>query len=132
MSKGAFADWLDLHAETFGTLDGSQDTLVTVTVNPTARTLAPDIYTCPLIFSVGCNPVGDSQYQRQVRLTVTYRSDFDDNLTVGVGDLADMADRWLDPCSGPGWCGGIDLDFSERVGIGDLAIFAGEWMLTVP
>ena len=39
---------------------------------------------------------------------------------------------WLNLAAAGGWCGGIDLDFSERVGIGDLAIFAGEWMLTVP
>jgi len=132
VSKGAAADWLDLPAATFGTLDGGQSTPLTVSLNTAAQTLTPGAYTCPLVFSVGCNPAGVTEYHRQVRLTVTHSSDFDGNLAVGLSDLAEMADNWLGPCSGPDWCGGIDLDFSGGVGIGDLAIFAGEWMLSVP
>ncbi len=132
VTKDALVDWLDLPGWPFGTLSPARQTSTIVSVNAVAQTLPPGTYTCPLVFSVGCNPGGDSEYRRQVRLTVTYRSDFDDSLTVGVSDLVEMADKWLDPCSGPGWCGGIDLDFSEHVGLGDLAIFAGEWMLTVP
>ena len=53
--------------------------------------------------------------------------DFDDNSKVDIMDLAHLAGRWLDPCSGPNWCDGADLSNDSMVGLADLAIISGNW-----
>ena len=55
--------------------------------------------------------------------------DFNGDSKVDFLDWAELAESWDAPCSAPGWCGGMDLDFSGSVGAGDLAIFAQEWLL---
>jgi hypothetical protein len=55
--------------------------------------------------------------------------DFNHDSQVNLFDLAQLADKWQEPCSGPLWCAGMDLDHNGRVSITDLAIFAQEWLL---
>ncbi|UCG58191.1 MAG: lamin tail domain-containing protein [Phycisphaerales bacterium] len=57
-------------------------------------------------------------------------SDFNHDSDIDFFDAAQLANMWDEPCSGPLWCGGIDIDRSGRVDIGDLAILAHEWLLS--
>ena len=58
----------------------------------------------------------------------SFAGDADGDLAVGVSDLEALARHWLERgCDEPGWCGGADLDRSERVDFGDLAILGGDW-----
>jgi hypothetical protein len=132
VSKGAAVDWLDLPDEPFGTLDAGSDAPVTVTLNAAAGTAAPGTHTCPLVFSIGCNPTGPSVLQRDVRLTVFCRSDFNRDSQVNFFDWAELTGNWSELCSEPDWCAGIDLDRSGRIDIGDLAVFTQQWLLTAP
>ncbi len=127
VSKAAATDWLDLPAQPFGTVGAGSGTQITVSINAGADALPQGTYTCPLLFSIGCNPNGPSVLQRQVRLTVGYSIDFNGDSRVDMLDWMYMADNWLEMCSGPDWCNGVDLDSSGRVDFGDLAIFAQEW-----
>jgi hypothetical protein len=132
VSKGAAVDWLDLPDEPFGTLDAGSDVPVTATLNAAAATVAPGMHTCPLIFSIGCNSTGPSMLQRDVRLTVFCRSDFNRDTQVNFFDWAELAGNWSESCSELDWCTGTDLDHSGRVDIGDLAVFTQEWLLVAP
>ena len=60
---------------------------------------------------------------------VACRSDFNHDSQVNLLDLAQLADKWQEACSGPLWCAGMDLDHNGRVSVTDLAIFAQEWLL---
>ena len=129
VSKAAATDWLDLPAQPFGTLDPDSGTQVTVSINTAAEALPQGTYTCPLLFSIGCNPNGPSVLQRQVRLTVGHNIDFNGDSRLDWLDWVYVADNWLEMCSAPDWCNGVDLDGSGRIDLGDLAIFAQEWSL---
>jgi hypothetical protein len=56
------------------------------------------------------------------------RSDFNRDWYVDLPDLAEFAEQWLQPCSDPNWCQGIDLDRSTIVNFTDFAIFAKDWL----
>jgi hypothetical protein len=56
-------------------------------------------------------------------------SDFNHDSQIDFFDGAQLANMWDSPCSGPLWCGGIDVDHSGRVDMGDLAVLAQEWLL---
>jgi hypothetical protein len=134
VAKRARADWLSLPAVTYGTVAASGVAPpVTLTVNATANGLSPGVYKCPVVFSVGCNPaVCSPTLEREVELVVTYRSDLNIDRSVNLTDLASLAGRWLDTCSGPGWCGGADINASSRVDLADFGKLVDEWMLKVP
>jgi len=53
--------------------------------------------------------------------------DFDGDCATGIGELAMLAEHWLDTCSDPNWCGGVDFDFSTNVDFADFAFLAGHW-----
>jgi len=125
-------DWLDLPEIPFGTIDPGQNAVVTVSLNSVVETLPQGAYTCPLVFSVGCNPGGDSELRRRVELVFTHESDFNRNLTVDMGDLGELAREWRKSCTEPDFCRGVDLDGDGNVGLGDLMLFAGQWLLTTP
>jgi hypothetical protein len=132
VSKGAAVDWLDLPGPPFGTLDAGGGAPVTVILNAAAATVAPGAHTCPLVFSIGCNPTGPSAFERDVRLTVFCPCDFNRDSQVNFFDWAELAGNWSQPCSEPDWCAGTDLDHSGHVDIGDPAVFAQEWLLATP
>jgi len=56
------------------------------------------------------------------------KSDFNRDWNVGLLDLAELADQWLQSCSDPTWCGGTDVDHSSTVDFTDFAIFADNWL----
>jgi hypothetical protein len=112
-------------------LAAGANTGITIAVTAAADALEMGLYDCNLSFMIAGN-CSMSQEQRQVRLSVTSRSDFTLDLMVDSLDLAAMAVIWLEECSQPDWCNGIDLDKDGRVRVGDLAILGREWLVEIP
>ena len=50
--------------------------------------------------------------------------DIDESYLVELNDLAELADQWLSTCSGPLWCGRVNIDQSQHVDFVDYAILA--------
>ena len=48
--------------------------------------------------------------------------DFYPDDEIDFKDFAVLADWWMNPCSGPGWCQGCDSDQSGTVDLGDFAV----------
>ncbi|UCG46137.1 MAG: CotH kinase family protein, partial [Phycisphaerales bacterium] len=128
LSKQAPAGWLDLPASVSGTIAAGGETAVTVTLNAAAELTPPGMYSCALIFSVECGTIGQWAIERQVQLVVKDRSDFNSDWRVDFVDWSQLAGKWLEACSAPDWCDGVDLDGSTRVDFDDVAIFAQEWL----
>ncbi len=127
ISKDPTAEWLDI--ETFsGSLEAGANTEITVIVNEAAASLDIGLYNCDLTLSIagGCSL---SEAQRQIRLAVTYRSDFTFDFKVDSLDLSVMALMWLEGCSEPDWCNGVDLDKDGMIRIRDLSLLAEEWLV---
>ena len=61
---------------------------------------------------------------------VACRSDFNLDSQIDFLDWMELIGKWLEECSAPGWCTGMDLDFSKRIGLGDMAFLAQEWLAT--
>lgn len=43
-------------------------------------------------------------------------------------DYASFAASWMNDCSSPSWCSGLDFDYSGRVDLNDLAILNENWL----
>jgi len=56
------------------------------------------------------------------------KSDFNRDWNVGLLDLAELTDQWLQSCSDPNWCEETDLDQSGVVNFIDFGIFAKNWL----
>jgi hypothetical protein len=126
-------DWLDLPSVPFGTTAAGGSSLIGVSLNAAAEDLAPGEYFCPLAFSVPpCSSGTPKKLLRQVRLLVYYGGDFNRSFKVDLRDWTRLADRWRQPCTGPDWCGGTDLDRGGSVGVSDLALFAEQWLAVGP
>jgi hypothetical protein len=54
--------------------------------------------------------------------------DFDFDGVVGISDLNRLMHYWLNPCVGPIWCEGSDIDESSLVDFVDFASFANHWL----
>ena len=48
---------------------------------------------------------------------------------VGFYDLSALVSRWLNSCSSPYWCDGVDFDKSSSINFEDFAALANEWMV---
>jgi hypothetical protein len=128
VSKKTSCDWLDLPTPPYGAVEAGNAEPITLTVNSDAPTLAIGEYTGSLIFSIGCNPNGASEYLREVKLRVTYSFDFNHDFVIDNLDLADLAVSWGDLCFDPDWCAGRDLNKNGRIDFGDYAILAQKWL----
>jgi CotH protein/lamin tail-like protein len=129
VSKETACDWLDLPTPSYGAVEVGNAAPITMTVNSVAQTLAIGEYTGSLVFSIGCNPSGTSEYIREVKLRVSSQSDFNHDFVIDNLDLAELVNRWGDQCSEPNWCAGRDLDKNGRIDFGDYAILAQEWLV---
>ena len=76
---------------------------------------SPDVLVRDLVWQI-CKCIQQSQ------------SDFNRDWNVGLLDLAELTDQWLQSCSEPNWCGGADVDHSSTVDFTDFAIFADNWL----
>jgi len=46
-------------------------------------------------------------------------------------DFSKLAQYWLGACSGPDWCDGVDLDWSQQVALPDIQIIAEAWLADI-
>jgi hypothetical protein len=126
--KGVNADWIEFHTATTGTLAAGKTTKVNIGLNANTQALEPGSYSCPVVFSIGCNASGSSAYTRQIQLVLSRQTDFDRNGTVDLLDWAAFAQQWMVPCPDQGHCNAADFDHSGIVDLGDLVIFAEDWL----
>jgi hypothetical protein len=66
-------------------------------------------------------------YTNPVTLTVSLSGDFNGDYRVDFYDLDELANRWLNACSEPNWCGGTDADCSSYVDFIDFVVFTKNW-----
>jgi hypothetical protein len=126
--KGAGADWIEFHTATNGTLTAGTTTKVDIGLNANTQTLDPGSYGCPVVFSIGCNANGPSDYTRQIQLNLCRQTDFDCDGVVDLLDWAAFAQEWMVPCPEQGECDAADFDHNGVVDLGDMVIFAQDWL----
>ncbi len=126
--KGISADWIEFHTATTGTLAAGKTTKVDIGLNAATQNLEPGSYSCPVVFSIGCNANGPSVYTRQIQLILSRQTDFDRNGIVDLLDWAAFAQEWMVPCPEQGECNAADFDHNGIVDLGDLVIFAQDWL----
>ncbi len=67
-------------------------------------------------------------YTTPVTITVLLFTDFNSDNNIDFGDLYELTNSWLNPCSEPDWCAGTDVDHSGRVDFIDFALLAQNWL----
>ena len=65
----------------------------------------------------------------EVRYPLEFEGDFDYNSSVDSNDLKIFTDYWLENCSTPNWCGGMDINKSGSVNFVDFCRFAENWLV---
>lgn len=98
--------------------------------NTTSTQSSPSYtYTTPGDYLISCT-VTDNEGVSNTKwayFQVPFSCDLTGDGQAGLGDLAFLAQRWLDPCGEPFWCDGADMNKSGRVDIMDFSIFAECW-----
>ncbi len=61
--------------------------------------------------------------------TVYLQGDINDNCYIDLVDFSIMSSEWLvNPCTGPLWCNGADIDHANGVNLDDLMYIVTEWL----